>query len=33
MKKLHVPPLTDEYAGELEHLYRKTEVPKIRTRA
>jgi transposase len=33
MKKLHVPPLSDEQIGELEHLYRKTEAPRVRTRA
>lgn len=33
MKKLFVPSLTEEQILELEHLYRKTEVPRVRTRA
>jgi len=33
MKKLFVPSLSEEQILELEQLYRKTEVPRIRTRA
>jgi transposase len=33
MKKLFVPSLTEEQILELEQLYRKTEVPRVRTRA
>jgi transposase len=33
MKKLFVPPLSSEQHLELEQLYRKTEVPRVRTRA
>jgi transposase len=33
MKKLYVPPLSEEQVIELEQLYRKTEVPRVRTRA
>jgi transposase len=33
MKKLYVPSLTEEQILELEQLYRKTEVPRVRTRA
>jgi transposase len=33
MKKLLVPSLSEEQIHELEHLYRKTEVPRVRTRA
>jgi transposase len=33
MKKLFVPSLSEEQIFELEHLYRKTEVPRVRTRA
>jgi transposase len=33
MKKLYVPRLSDEQILELEQLYRKTEVPRVRTRA
>lgn len=33
MKKLYVPPLTEEQKVELETLYRKTVIPRIRTRA
>ena len=33
MKKLFVPSLSEEQSLELEHLYRKTEVPRVRTRA
>ena len=33
MKKLFVPSLSEEQILELEHLYRKTEVPRVRTRA
>ena len=33
MKKLYVPSLSEEQILELEHLYRKTEVPRVRTRA
>jgi transposase len=33
MKKLYVPPLSEEQILELEQLYRKTEVPRVRTRA
>jgi len=33
MKKLFVSSLSEEQILELEHLYRKTEVPRVRTRA
>ena len=33
MQKLYVPPLSEERVLELERLYRKTEVPRVRTRA
>ena len=33
MKKLYVPSLTEEQVLELEQLYRKTEIPRVRTRA
>ena len=33
MKKLFVPSLSEEQILELEQLYRKTEVPRVRTRA
>jgi len=33
MKKLYVRPLSEEQIVELEQLYRKTEVPRVRTRA
>jgi transposase len=33
MKKLYVSPLSEEQKAELEQLYRKTEVPRVRTRA
>jgi len=33
MKKLFVPSLSEEQILELERLYRKTEVPRVRTRA
>jgi transposase len=33
MKPIHVPPLTDDELRELEELYRKTKVPRLRTRA
>jgi transposase len=33
MQKLYVPRLSDEQILELEQLYRKTEVPRVRTRA
>lgn len=33
MKKLFVPSLTEKQILELEQLYRKTEVPRVRTRA
>jgi len=33
MEKLYVPPLSEEQQAELEELYRKTEVPRVRTRA
>jgi len=33
MKKLFVPFLTEEQILELEQLYRKTEIPRVRTRA
>lgn len=33
MKKLFVPSLSEEQILELEQLYRKTEVPGVRTRA
>jgi hypothetical protein len=33
MKKLFVPSLSEGQILELEHLYRKTEVPRVRTRA
>ena len=33
MKKLYVRPLSEEQIVELEELYRKTEVPRVRTRA
>lgn len=33
MKKLYMSPLSDEQKAELEALYRKAEVPRVRTRA
>ncbi len=33
MKKLYVPALSEEQQAELEGLYRKTNVPRVRTRA
>jgi transposase len=33
MKKLYVPSLSEEQRDELDDLYRKTEVPRVRTRA
>ena len=33
MKKLYVPPLSEEQIFGLEQLYRKTEAPRVRTRA
>ena len=33
MEKLYVPSLSEEQKVELEELYRKTEVPRVRTRA
>jgi len=33
MQKLYVPPLSEERVLELEQLYRRTEVPRVRTRA
>src|SRR6266487_473746 len=33
MEKLFVPPLSEEQKVELDELYRKTEVPRVRTRA
>jgi hypothetical protein len=33
MEKLYVPSLSEEQQVELEELYRKTEVPRVRTRA
>jgi transposase len=33
MKKLYVPSLSKEQQSELAELYRKTEVPRVRTRA
>jgi DNA-directed RNA polymerase specialized sigma24 family protein len=33
MKKLYVPTLSEEQKDELEALYRKTVIPRIRTRA
>jgi transposase len=33
MKKLYVPPLSEKQRAELDQLYRKTEVPRVRTRA
>jgi len=33
MEKLYVPTLSEEQIFELEQLYRKTEVPRVRTRA
>jgi len=33
MEKLYVPSLTEEQRVELEELYRKTDVPRVRTRA
>ncbi len=33
MKRLQVPPLTEEQRNELEELYHKTKVPRYRTRA
>jgi hypothetical protein len=32
MKKLYVPPLSKEQKAELEELYRKTALPRVRTR-
>lgn len=33
MEKLYVPPLSEEKIFELEQLYRKTEAPRVHTRA
>jgi transposase len=33
MEKIYVPSLTEEQKAELDKLYRKTEVPRVRTRA
>jgi len=33
MKRIEVPPLSDEQHAELEELYRKTDKPRYRTRA
>jgi transposase len=33
MKRIHVPPLTDDELRALDELYRKTKVPRLRTRA
>jgi len=33
MKKLFVPPVSEEQKRELEELYRKTVIPRVRTRA
>lgn len=33
MKRLQVPPLTEEQLSELEELYHKTKTPRLRTRA
>lgn len=33
MEKLYVPSLSEEQKTELDELYRKTEVPRVRTRA
>lgn len=33
MKPIRVPPLTDDEHQELDELYRKTKVPRLRTRA
>jgi transposase len=33
MKPVYVPPLTDDERRELDELYRKTKVPRLRTRA
>jgi len=33
MKRIHVPPLTDEQLTELEELYQKTQKPRYHTRA
>lgn len=33
MEKLYVPSLSEEQKAELDELYRKTEVPRVRTRA
>jgi transposase len=33
MKPIHVPPLTDDELRALDELYRKTKVPRLRTRA
>jgi transposase len=32
-KALYVPPLSEQQRAELDQLYRKTEVPRVRTRA
>jgi transposase len=32
-KAMHVPPLSEQQRTELDQLYRKTEVPRMRTRA
>ncbi len=33
MKPIHIPPLNDTQRAELETLYRKTKLPRLRTRA
>lgn len=33
MKPTYVPPLTEQQLAELDELYRKTQVPRLRTRA
>lgn len=33
MEKLYVPPLSQEQKSKLDELYRKTDVPRVRTRA
>src|SRR5258705_8504974 len=32
-KAIHVPPLSEQQRAELDQLYRKTDVPRVRTRA
>ena len=33
MRPIHIPPLTPRQTKELDHLYRTTQAPRLRTRA